>query len=190
MQKHDQSFISSLYSRRQTFSTREISSFAQLRSLAAEKEREHEQEHEHEREHEHQEQEQEQDQEQEGRPPRATCVVPAVMLPHWSLPPTCTRTPSSRQRCTKSYPCTTRPLCFRVLDEFPSIMLHGPSIHHSYATSTQTRTKTILMRASQHTRAPLHAWHQQSNVGSPAKKATPAPRQPSMRVLRCIAVIQ
>lgn len=31
--------------------------------------------------------------------------VPAVMLPHWSLPPVCTRTPCRRYRCTKSAPC-------------------------------------------------------------------------------------
>ena len=28
--------------------------------------------------------------------------VPARMLPHWSLPPTCTRTPCCRRMCTKS----------------------------------------------------------------------------------------
>ena len=33
--------------------------------------------------------------------------VPAVMFPHWSLPPTCTRTSCSLNRWQKSYPCSS-----------------------------------------------------------------------------------
>ena len=33
--------------------------------------------------------------------------MPAVMLPHWSLPPICSVTPSRRQSSRKSYACSS-----------------------------------------------------------------------------------